>query len=196
MRDGDPTDPAVRPCLPVGGGAADGGDYSFSSVFWQVSGLSPEKPLAPTYNFFKVFSRNADKSSGTAADCLSPVRLTTGGSMLSGRWQMAIEACGPFYHEGADLRGLVFFSQTFEDNNNADCVIGYLFKSYRAGEDFHYGLRLTTRPVTRDNIGYPVCIPLDSLSSVHIAVRNAATLAPIAAELRECSACLHFYRDI
>ncbi len=62
MRDGDPTDPAVRPCLPVGGGA-DGGDFSFSLVFWQFSGLSPEKPLAPTYNFFKIFLRSADRSS-------------------------------------------------------------------------------------------------------------------------------------
>ena len=50
MRDEDPTDPNVRPCLQVGGGA-DGGDYNFSLVFWQVSGLSPEKPLAPTYSF-------------------------------------------------------------------------------------------------------------------------------------------------
>ncbi len=79
MRDGDTTNPDVRMCLPDAGG-----DFSFSLVFWQVSGLSPEKPLAPTYNFFKVFLRSADRSSGTAADCLIPVRLTTGGSMLSG----------------------------------------------------------------------------------------------------------------
>ena len=90
MRDGDTTNPDVRMCLPDAGG-----DFSFSLVFWQVSGLSPEKPLAPTYNFFKVFLRSADRSSGIAADCLIPVRLSTGGSMLSGRWQMSVEACGP-----------------------------------------------------------------------------------------------------
>ena len=116
--------------------------------------------------------------------------------MLSGRCQMAIEACGPLYHEGADLRGLVFFSQTFGDNNNGDGVIGHLPKSYCAGEDFHYGLRLTTRPAARGNIGYPFRIPLDNLSSVHIAVHNATTLVPIAAGLREWSACLYYYRDI
>jgi hypothetical protein len=193
MRDGDTTSPAVRPCLPVGAGAS-GGDFSFSLVFWQVSRLGPEQPLAPTYDFFKVFLRSADRSSGTAADCLIPVRLSTGGSMLSWAWQVAIEACGPLYHEGADLRGLVFFSQTFGDNNNGDGVIGHLPRSYRAGEDFHYGLRLTTRPAARDNIGYPVRTPIDNLSAVHIAVRNAATLAPIAAGLREWSACLYFYR--
>jgi hypothetical protein len=107
---------------------------------------------------------------------------------------MAIEACGPLYHEGPDIRGLVFFSQIFGDNTNGDGVIGHLPKSYRAGEN--YRLRLSTRPVARDNIGYPVRNPLDNLSSVHIAVRNAATLAPIAAGLREWSACLYFYRDI
>ncbi len=107
---------------------------------------------------------------------------------------MAIEACGPLYHEGPDMRGLVIFSQTFGDNNNGDGVIGHLPNSYRAGEDFNYGLRQTTRPAAHDNIGYPVRTPLDNLSSVHIAVRNAATLASIAAGLQQWSACLYFYR--
>jgi hypothetical protein len=83
------------------------------------------------------------------------------------------------------MRGLVFLSQTFGDNTNGDGVIGHLPKSYRAGKDFNYGLRLTPRPAARDNIGYPVRIPLDNLSSIHIAVRNAATLTPIAAGLCE-----------
>ncbi len=48
MRDGDMTDPDVRPCHPVGP-AVYGADFSFSLVFWQGSGLSPEKPLSPTY---------------------------------------------------------------------------------------------------------------------------------------------------
>ncbi len=69
---------------------------------------------------------------------------------------MAIEACGPLYHEKPEQRGLVFFSQTFGDNNNMDNVIGYLPKSYRTGEDLNYGLRLTMRPAAPDNIGYPV----------------------------------------
>ena len=81
--------------------------------------------------------------------------------MISGRWQMAIEACGPLYHEGPDMRGLVFFSQTFWDNNNGEGVIGHIPKSYHAGEDFYYGLRLTTRFAARDNIGYPVLTPLN-----------------------------------
>ena len=109
---------------------------------------------------------------------------------------MSVEACGSLYHEGPGTRDLVFFSQTFMDNTNGDGVIGHLPKSYRAGEDFNYGLRLTTRPAASDNIGYPIRTSLDKLSSVHIAVRNAATLAPIAAGLREWSAWLYFYSDV
>ena len=63
--------------------------------------------------------------------------------MLSGAWQMAIEAFGPLYHEGAGMRGLVFFSQTFGDNNIDDGVIGHLPKSCHAGEDFQCELSLT-----------------------------------------------------
>ena len=84
MRDGDTNNPAVSPCLLVGGGAS-GGDCSLSFVFWQVSGLSLEKPLAPTYKFLKVRIRSVDMSSGTATDYLIPVRLSTRGSMLSNR---------------------------------------------------------------------------------------------------------------
>jgi hypothetical protein len=54
MRDGDMVDPDVRSCLPIGP-TMYGADFSVSLVFWQVSGLSPEKPLSPTFNFFKVF---------------------------------------------------------------------------------------------------------------------------------------------
>ncbi len=57
----------MRPCLPVGT-EADGGDFSFTLVFWKVLGLSHEQPLSQTYNFFKVFLRSADRSNGTSAD--------------------------------------------------------------------------------------------------------------------------------
>ena len=188
MRDGDTNDPTAHPCFTVGPGA-HGGDFSFSLVLWQVPRLSPEQLFSPTYSFFNLYLRSADRSSGTAANCLIPVRLSTGGSKLSGAatgaWQMAIEACGPLYHKGADIWGLVFFSQTCGDNNNEDGGIGHLPKSYRAQEDFIYGLRLTKRLAARDTIGYPVRAPLDNLSSVHIAVHNAATLTPIAMGLSE-----------
>ena len=83
MRDGDTNDLDVHPCLPVGP-AVHGADFSFSLVFWQVSGLSPEKPLTPTYNFFELFLWSADRSAGSTADFTVPDRLSSGGSMMSG----------------------------------------------------------------------------------------------------------------
>ncbi len=83
MRDGDANEPDVRPCLPVGP-TVYGADFSLSLVFWQVSGLSPEKPLSPTSKVFKLFLRIADRSSGSTADFTVPVRLSSGGSMMSG----------------------------------------------------------------------------------------------------------------
>ncbi len=106
---------------------------------------------------------------------------------------MAIEACGPLYHEGSGMWGLVSFSETFGHKNNGGGVIGHLPTSYRAGEEFHYGLRLTTRPVAHDNIGYPARTPLDNLSYVRIVVHTAATLLSIAARMHEWPACLYFY---
>ena len=44
MREGDTNDPDVRPCLPAGP-TVYGSQFSFSLVFWQVSGLPPKKPL-------------------------------------------------------------------------------------------------------------------------------------------------------
>jgi hypothetical protein len=58
MRDGDDDDSAMRPCLPFGP-AVYGADLRFCLVFWQVSGLSPEQPLSPTYDYFKVYLRSA-----------------------------------------------------------------------------------------------------------------------------------------
>ena len=90
MSDGDTTDPDVRPCLPVGP-AVDGVGFSFSLVFSQVSGLSPENPLSPTYNFYKVFLRSADRSAGSTANFTVPACLSSGRSMMSGSWQDAAE---------------------------------------------------------------------------------------------------------
>ncbi len=125
LRDGDMIDPDVRPCLPVGP-ALYGSDFSYSLVFWQVSGLSPEKPLSPTYSFFKVFKvflRSADRSSGSKADFSVPVRLSSGGSMISGSWQVVAEVYCPILHMGIGFtRGLTVVSSTFRDAYSGSSV--------------------------------------------------------------------------
>ena len=70
MWDGGTTDPDVHPCLPVGNAVYV---FSFFLVLWQVSGLSRKKPIAPTYNFFKVYLRSAIRSAGgNTADLTVP----------------------------------------------------------------------------------------------------------------------------
>ncbi len=124
MCDGDDDDSAVRPCLPAGP-TVYGADFSFSLVFWQVSGLSPEQPLSPTCDFFKVFLRSADRSSGTPADNHIPLRLTKGEFMLSCTWQVAAELCGPIYHAGG-ARGLVLVSDILRDANSGGAPLAHL----------------------------------------------------------------------
>jgi hypothetical protein len=194
MRDGDVTDPDVRPCPPVGP-AVYGSDFSFSHVFGQVSGLSPEKPLSPTYNFFKVFLRSVDRSIGSTADFIVPVRLSFGGSMMGGSWQVAAEVCCPILHTGIVFtRGLAVVSDTFHDAYSGRSVIAHLGRSFRVDEDNYFGLRLTTKPLARDNIGQPVTRPIDNIDSAHIAVRYAGTLAPLVGTIPDWEIKLYFYR--
>jgi hypothetical protein len=142
MRDGDTTDPDVRPCLPVGP-VVYGADFSFSLVFWQVSGLSPEKPLSPMYNLFKVFLRSADRSARSTADFTVPARLPSGGSMMSGSWHVAAELCCPILHTGIGFtRGMAVVSDTFRDAYSGSSVIAHLGRSSRFNEGNYYGLRL------------------------------------------------------
>jgi hypothetical protein len=194
LREGDDNDKDVRPCLPVGA-EADGGDFSFSLVFWQVSGLSPEQPLSPTYNFFKVFLRSADRSSGTSADCFIPIRLSTGGSMLSGAWQIAAEPCGPLYHAGG-ARGLVLVSDTFRHAGSGGAPLAHLSRSHRIGEDDHYGFRLTSKPLPRDHIGHPVTRPPDNIGAIHLEVLSSDGLVPLVypETLSDWAITLYFYR--
>ena len=192
LRDGDDDDSAVRPCLPVGP-AVYGADFRFSLVFWQVSGLGPEQPISPTYDFFKAYLRSADRLSGTTTDCHIPIRLSTGGSMLSGNWQVAAEFCGPIYHAGM-ARGLVLVSDTFRDASSGGAPLAHLSGSYRLEEENHYGLRLTTKPLPRDHIGHPVSRTPDNLGTAHFELRDANGLAPLVGLPSDWTIILYFYR--
>jgi hypothetical protein len=192
LRDGDDFESAVRPCLPVGTGAY-GADFSFSLVFWQVSGISPEQPISPTYDFFEAYLRSADRLSGTPAESCIPISLTTGGSMLSSTWQIAAELCGPIYYAGG-VRGLALIRDIFRDANSGGAPLAHFSASHRSMEDDNYGLRLTIKPLARDNIGHPITRPPDSLGVAHFEVRDADGLAPLVGEQSDWTVILYFYR--
>jgi len=192
MRDGDDNDPSVRPCLPVGPNAS-GADFSFSRVFWQVSGLSPEETISPTYDVFKVYLRSAERSTGTAADCHIPLSLTTERSIFSGTWQIAAELGGWIYH-ACGARGLVLVSDNFRDANSGGAPLAYFSASCRMEEENHDGIHLSTKPLCRDHIGHPVPRNPDSLGVIHLDVRDADSSPLAGAALSDWAVRLYFYR--
>ena len=120
---------------------------------------------------FKIYIRSADRSSGTAADCQIPLRLTIGKSVLSGTWQVVAELCGLIYHAGG-ARRLVLVSDTFRNVNSGGASLAHLSASYRVEEENHNGIRLTTKPICRNHIGHPSTHSPDNLGVVHLAERD------------------------
>ena len=113
--------------------------------------------------------------------------------MLLGIWQIAAELCGPISHAGA-ARGLGLVSDTFRDANSGGAPLANFPASYRLHEDDHYGARLTTKTLTRDQIGHPITRPPDSLGVAHFEVRNTNGLAPLVGALSDWTVILYFYR--
>ncbi len=110
-------------------------------------------------------------------------------------WQVAAEVCCPILHTGIRYtRGLAVVSDTFRDAYSGSSVISHLGRSFRVDEDKHFGLRLTTKPLARDTTGQPVTRPIDTIDSLHLAVRYAGTLAPLAGTIPVWEIVLYFYR--
>ncbi len=113
--------------------------------------------------------------------------------MLSGSWQVAAEFCGPIYYDGG-ARGLVLVSDIFRDANSGDAPLAHLSASHRLDEKNHYGLRLTTKPLPRDNIGHPITRLRDNLGTAHLELRYADFLAPLAGILSDWTKILYLYK--
>ena len=55
-------------------------------------------------------------------------------------------------------------------------VLAHLGKSHRPGETGLYGQRFSIMPGSRDTLGHELRTPIDSLNSLHLQLRHAATL--------------------
>ncbi len=109
-----------------------------------------------------------------------PVRLSSGGSMMSGPWQVAAEVCYPILHMGIGFtRVLADVSDTFRDSYSGRSVIAHIGRSCRIDEDNYFGIRLTTKALARDTIGQPATRPIANIGSVHLAARYAGTLVSL-----------------
>jgi hypothetical protein len=86
-------------------------------------------------------------------------------------------------------------SDTFRDNTSGGAPLAHFSASYRMEEENHYGIRFSTKPLCRDHVGHPTTRPPDNLGVVHLVVRDAGGLAPIAgAALSDWTIVLYFYR--
>jgi hypothetical protein len=106
-----------------------------------------------------------------------------------------VEACSIVKHDvliNARSRGMSIVSDSFR-NPYGHRVIGHLSKS----DDQWYGLRMTSKPVTRDLVGVNVSTTLDGMSSIHIGIRDSETLESLnePESVDEWLMILNFYRE-
>jgi hypothetical protein len=87
-------------------------------------------------------------------------------------------------------------SDTFRDAASCGAPLAHFSLSYRIMEDDHYGMRLTNKPLSRDNIGHPVTRSPDNVGAVHLEVLNAEGLAPLVypEALLDWSITMYFYK--
>lgn len=185
----------LEPCFEPDDIVFFGDDYSFSLVFWEVPQPQPERPVSPYYDFYKVWLSSLDRVPGsTPAEAEIPFRFSTSGSMSLGQWQMGVESCSPV--KAAIDSGLVIVSETFRHTSNPSNVVGHLQRNRRADEEGYFGVRLTNKPLARDNVGVPVSASLDGVATVRISFRDAVTLErlPDGAMVSEWLVCLTFWR--
>jgi hypothetical protein len=152
--------------------------------------------LALPYNFFKVFIKSADRSAeGSTADFSILGRLSSGGAMMSGSWQVAVETCCPLLPMDIGFtRGLVIVSDTFRVAYSGSSILADLESSFRIDEENYYGIRLSSKLLARDIIGQPVTRPIDNINAVHLSVRYAGTFVPLVGTIPDWEIVLYFFR--
>ncbi len=166
----------MRPCIPVGAEADAGFSASPS-----CSGRSPVSPqssplrrpttslksssAAPTGQVAQPRTANSTSASPQEDPC-SP---TPGRSRRSLADRSILQAAP----------GGSFWSPTPSVILLNPKPLAHFSLSYNIGEDDHCGMRLTNKPLSRDNIGHPVTQSPNNVGAVHVEVLNAGGLAPL-----------------
>jgi len=193
-----PRDGAVTDLPPLGTNGTYGADYQFSLVLWEApADALVERPLRGAYSFYKLWLSSNERKVGGPADVTLPLFFATGGAMLTGVWQVALESFS-LLTQGTATGGsglLVVCNDLAADSLGArPNVIGHLGRTYRANEAGFAGLVLSHKPAAADAVGHPVRVPLDRLSSLTIRLLDPATMAPPPGFTSEWVCCLTFYR--
>ena len=145
-------------------------DWSTSLVFGTVD---PERPLTP-YDYFHIWLSRSDRSSGTVANCTTPVDLTTLSmhSKRDGAWNAAASFISPIFHNVNTLAnlasGLALMCDDFRSSRSNQPVLCFLNRRHVLGEERYYGRRLSIHPVNSDTIGVPLRDSIDNLASLRL----------------------------
>ena len=192
----------LQPGAYTNGTTVYGADFQFSLVLWEPTPGFIDRSMTPTYPYYKLWlSSRSRTSGGTTARAQLPFRFPINGAMSTGAWQVVVESFSLLNHSAtaASLAPgvAVACNELAADSLAArPNVIGFLGRSYRAGETTLYGQVLTIKPACSDAVGRPVRAQLDRLSSLTIELLDAATLQPLVSPglLSEWVCCLTFFR--
>eukprot|EP00873_Tetraselmis_striata_P015586 jgi/Tetstr1/435850/TSEL_024738.t1 len=152
--------------------------WAFQLVFWEPCKCLLMQPFA--YDFFRAWI-SSEQRRGSIVDCRIPVMLNTSRSVdtSEGKWMVALEFYTPLLctKDPADQpHSVVLACPTLVDSDDRH-ILGHLGKSYRTGEESMYGQRYSIKPGSRDVAGHELRISIDSLTELHLQLRDAVSLA-------------------
>lgn len=193
----------LQPGAYTNGTTVYGADFQFSLVLWEPTPGYIDRSMTPTYPYYKLWlSSRSRTSGGSSVRAQLPFRFPVNGDMSTGMWRVVVESFSLLTHgvtqaNVASGGVAVVCNELAADSLAArPNVIGFLGRSYRAGETQAYGQVLTIKPACSDAVGRPVRAQLDRLSSLTIELLDAATLQPplFPGLLSEWVCCLTFFR--
>jgi hypothetical protein len=163
------------PCQAPQTNAVYGTEFDFMLVFW--SHPKPEHPLS--HDYYRVFLSTRDRLSGTVDDCLVPVSINTNNSMNTrdDTWLCVMESIS-LVKSSTISPALVLSSDTFRTSSEYDGNVLAVLPRSKVAVKAVYGQRLSIKLTTRDTIGVPVHVTLDSLRAVHLAIKTPDGSAP------------------
>eukprot|EP00873_Tetraselmis_striata_P022869 jgi/Tetstr1/443133/TSEL_031189.t1 len=152
--------------------------WAFQLVFWEPCKCLLMQPFA--YDFFRAWV-SSEQGRGSIVDCRIPVMLNTSRSVdtSEGKWMVALEFYTPLLcaKDPADKPHSVVLACPTLVGSDDRHILGHLGKSYRTGEESMYGQRYSIKPGSRDVAGHELRVSIDSLTELHLQLRDAVSLA-------------------
>jgi hypothetical protein len=121
---------------------------------------------------------------GSIVNCKIPVLLNSSRSVdvSQGKWMVALENYTSIKTDKVGSQqpnSMVVTCPTLIDSDNYH-ILGHLGKSHRVGEESMYGQRYSIKPAPRDVVGHELRIPINSITNIHLQLRDPVDLTVLA----------------